>query len=198
MTIRKGEPWGNPGKVPEDAVMARSDLEVVRAGAVCTIAGGNLHESLGRPVPRLPGDDCMLLPVDGIKVQVTAGDGTVRLLEAAGEVAVGSWFARSGYLVITNTGHLGPLNLAPRSHPNDGQLDEFELRAAMPLRERVVARRRARTGTHVPHPHIRAARVSDVTITRRGRQRLVVDGVPLRKWSRVRVTVAPDRFLVAV
>ncbi|MGB1824394.1 MAG: hypothetical protein ACPHO9_07420, partial [Ilumatobacteraceae bacterium] len=60
------------------------------------------------------------------------------------------------------SGHIGRYEAAPRAHPGDGLLDVVEVSDAMPLRQRWMALRRSRTGTHLPHPHISMTRVRDL------------------------------------
>lgn len=198
MTIEKGEPWGTEAKVPADVVYASSDREVATSGGTVIVVSGNLHQSLGRPAPKTAGDECVLLPVDALRVEIVRSNGTSDVVSGVSEVSIGSWWSRAGFLLVTNTGHLGALHVAPRAHPNDGTLDTIEIDGRMPLRERWVARRRARTGTHLPHPMIRAGRTVSLGADRKGTQRLRVDGADQGDWVRVTVTVDADRWLVAV
>jgi diacylglycerol kinase family enzyme len=48
--------------------------------------------------------------------------------------------------------------VAPRAHPGDGALDLVDA-AHLGLRDRLAARRRLPSGSHVPHPGITARRV---------------------------------------
>ena len=184
--------------VPLDALRAGSDSELASAEATVVLTGGNIHLALGRPPARSAGDECMILPVDALQVSVTLRSGDDLGVIAASEVTVGSWFSRHGMTVITNGGLLGPLNIAPRAHPNDGRLDVFVLLPGMRGRDRATARRRARTGTHLPHPGLRVTTCTEITLHRAGRQRLIVDGVQVPGWARASVSVLPDRLAVAV
>lgn len=198
MTIEKGAPWGSPGLVPADVSYADNDRELAVSHGTTIVRGGNLHEALGCPRQKLPGEECMLLPVDAIQVEIQRSDLRVVRLTGASEVVVGSWFSRRGFIVVTNTGHLGALHIAPRAHPNDGFLDTLEIDGAMALRERLLARFKARTGTHVPHPLLRTGRTVSITLSRRGREGLRVDGIDQGDWRTVTVEVSADRWLVAV
>jgi len=60
------------------------------------------------------------------------------------------------------SGHLGRFEPAPRAHPGDGLLDVIEVSESMNLRQRIMARRRSRTGSHLPHPDISTTRVRDL------------------------------------
>ena len=62
-----------------------------------------------------------------------------------------------------NAEFIGEWDIAPRGHPNDGRAEVFDVDASMSVRERLAARRRLPTGTHVPHPKIRTRSIrSDV------------------------------------
>ena len=66
-------------------------------------------------------------------------------------------FWRGRAAVAMNAAWLGPYNLGPRAHPNDGLLDIAD--ATLPMRALLLARTRARSGAHVPHPEIDGRRV---------------------------------------
>ena len=204
MTIRKGEPWGRPGVVPPDVVRADTDSAVASLhGRQVQVNGGNLWRCLGRPGPKAVGERCTVLPVDAIRCVVSRpGDGSSvdeeTVVTAVAEVVVGSWFAPGGLTVVTNAGVQGELNITPRAHPNDGEFDILRVERSTSPRQRIVARRRARTGTHVPHPTISVHRSTLVEIPRAGRQRLVIDGVPFGHWTSVRLEIMPDHVDVLV
>src|SRR5690606_21746422 len=68
VTIRKGEPWGEPGALPEDGIVVRSDAE---ARAVVTAA-----RRAGEPVPPLGllgGDLCRALGGTGDEARLRSG-----------------------------------------------------------------------------------------------------------------------------
>ena len=198
MTIEKGRDWGVPGVVGADVRAVDDDRELAGSDGTVVLRGGNLHAALGRPEPKTAGRDCTLLPVDALRVEVRRTDGSAMVLTAAGEVVVGSWWDRSGLVIVTNTGQLGAMNITPRAHPNDGRLDILRMDGSMSLRDRLTARRRARTGTHLPHPSLRAESAAAAEVPRSGRQALRVDGARIGDWVSVEVTVVPDRFTVAV
>ena len=94
-------------------------------------------------------------------------------VEAGGKVAwavshvVGrrrdSWF-RGEVLFVMNAQFLGPYDIAPRGHPNDGRAEMLKVSSAMSWRVRHTALQRALTGTHLPHPLISTSRVSTSSI----------------------------------
>ncbi|MGA1361631.1 MAG: hypothetical protein ACO36A_01780 [Ilumatobacteraceae bacterium] len=197
MVIEKGGEWGTAVEV-DSPLAAAGDAAVVdmQSRGVPFATAGNLHRSLGEPVMHGPGQYTRL-PVDALVCVVTGPDGS-REEMACADVTVGSWFSRSGLVVITNVGLWRGLDLTPGSHPNDGRFEVLALDAAMPVRQRLLARRRARTGAHLPHPCLSRTTRTELTIARRGRQRLSVDSVDAGSWTSVRVMIATDRLAVLV
>ena len=78
------------------------------------------------------------------------------------------WSGR--FAVAMNAEWLGDLDLGPRAHPGDGLLDLTE--GSLGLRDRLAARRRARTGSHLPHPGLRTSRSASAELS-------FPDGVPV-------------------
>lgn len=197
MTIRKGEAWGEPSTVMPDDVRVSSDAELaaVPAGARAIVTGGNVHAAIGRPAAPAVGSACIVAPIDALKCSVDA-DGEKMEMIAVSDVTVGTWWSCSGFAVVTNAGRTGSLDLAPRSHPNDGRAEVFVLDRSVPLSQRAIARRRARTGTHLPHPSMSVSHVTDIRLDRRRGQRLRIDGIAVPAWTSVHVTLLPDHLSI--
>lgn len=139
----------------------------------------------------------MTLPVDLMRVTVEMSDGSHVVLPAVAHVCVGRFGARAGFRGVVNAGFVDGLNLAPRGHPGDGRVELVTMDAKIPWRQRRMARRRAVTGTHVPHPRIHVTPVeawcSDVDCGD-----LRVDGVLVPGAARISVVLEPGRVRVAV
>lgn len=198
MVIRKGEPWGEPGApLPPDGVIVRSDAE---ARAVVTEArragrpvpalgllGGDLCRTLGgtRSEARLRSPEATTLPVDLGAVLV---DGRLHWF-VAHLVARRRWW--SGRVVAAmNAQYLGDWDVAPRGHPNDGRLEVLD--GALPLGQRLEARKRLRTGTHVPHPAIEQHRVAAHQVAFERPTPVYLDGLPLGMARNLSIRVEPD------
>jgi len=197
MVIEKGGDWGEKVEIAS-AVRADSDAAVVtlqRQGAPFATSG-NLHRSLGAPSFRSAGPFTQL-PIDALVCEVT-GPGGVREMVACSDVTVGSWFSRRGMVIVTNVGIRDGLDVTPGSHPNDGKFEILAMDASMSVRQRLLARRRARTGSHLPHPCLTRMTRTEASIERRGAQRLFVDSVDVGAWESVRVRIDPDRLRVLV
>lgn len=201
MTIRKGEPWGVESTVPADVIDVGSDALLASVGdGTAMLTGGDLHVALGRPPRKAAGESCTIVPIDALVCSIGRSDGSLEERLVASRVEIGSWLRPGArFLCITNTGIVDGLNLAPRAHPNDGHFDVLEIAGTMTLRQRFLARRRARTGTHVPHPLVHLSRSTSTSIDSSSRgERLMLDGTPVADWKTIDVRIVPDRWRVAI
>lgn len=198
MTIAKGSQWGNDGTVPADVVVCSSDADAASAvDAVVALTAGDLHRGLGEPRLKGPGDECRLVPVDALNVTVEMVDGTNVTMRAVAHVCVGRFGAREGFRAVVNAGFVAGANLAPRCHPGDGRAELVTMAPNVSWRQRRMARRRAATGTHVPHPAIDVASVVEWSAEVDGGD-VRVDGRVVSGAVRVTVVLLPGCVTVAV
>ena len=167
MTIEKGAAWGTHGPLPADGIVVRSDGEaraVVEHARRANqpipplgLVGGDLCRALGGT-----GDEARLRSVDAVRVPVDIGAVLVggRLHWFVAHLVARRGWWRGPIYVAMNAQHLGRWDVAPRSHPNDGKLDTLVV--TMPLGERLKARSRLSSGTHVPHRGIETRQVAAV------------------------------------
>jgi diacylglycerol kinase family enzyme len=94
-----------------------------------------------------------------------------------------------------NAEFLGKWDVAPRSHPNDGLLDTFDV--TMSVGDRIKARSRLATGTHLPHPQIKQRRVSALQIDVDGLD-VWLDGERIGPAKTLSIRVEPDALLCVV
>lgn len=202
MTIRRGEPWGEAAVCPTDLRVVATDRDLrewvvwhrARGQSIhdVGVAGGDLARTCGGATGAHPSSAKVMLDV----MQVTIDD-------AEPTWGVAHIVARRGWLrdevtMVMNAQFFGAYDVAPRSHPNDGKLDVVRVDSAMGWRDRLQARQRARTGTHVPHPLLSTQSVAEVD-QRYDRPMVVwIDGVRCGKARRVRVNVEPDAFTAYV
>jgi hypothetical protein len=204
VTIEKGRPWGAPGTLAADGVVVRTDAELRhlvedalshgRTPPMVGLLGGDLCRTVGGRggEERLHGPDAVRLPVDVGTVRV---DGAARHWFVAHLVARRSWW--SGRVVaVMNAQWIGRWDVAPRSHPNDGLLDVFD--ADLELDDRLKARPRLLTGTHVPHPGIRQQRAAEVAITLDRPTPLHLDGERVGTATTLEITVVPGAVTCVV
>jgi hypothetical protein len=203
MTIRKGEPWGEPGALPCDGVVVRSDAEARAAvtaarraggplptlgllgGDLCTAVGGTGDED------RLRSPQATVVPVDLGEVLV---DGRLHFFVAHLVARKGWW--RGRVVVAMNAQHLGAWDVAPRGHPNDGRLDVLD--GDLPLGDRWKARARLRTGTHVPHPRIAVRHVAAVQLELAPGTHVWLDGEDVGTARSLSIRVEPDALRCVV
>lgn len=198
MTIRKGEEWGKKATVPASFFIVEDDHDAASqpSGIPFALCRGDMYTALGNPRIPVHHHECMLVPIDALACTVIYTSGSEEVLHAFSHVTVGSWW-KGRHIIVSNSGFISGLNIAPRSHPNDGECDVVSLSHSMPLRQRFIARRRARTGTHVPHPEISIQRNTHVEISRKTPQeRLSIDGVALSNWRSIIIDVEPDYWEV--
>ena len=170
MTIRRGGDWGRLGTPPEDLPSAKSDHEIGEhlGNGVSTIrlCGGDMFATLGGSTsgslaPTLE------LPIDVMRISFKhSRDSELKTRVASSHCILraintrGGWF-RGNAVAVMNAQYLGEWDVAPRGHPNDGRVEILEVDARMSVRQRMIARSRMKTGTHLPHPDISVKSVSE-------------------------------------
>ena len=203
MTIRKDAAWGAPGPLPAHGVVVRSDREAReivtaarRAGEPIPplgLLGGDLCRTLGGrgDEGRLRSEEAMSFPVDLGSVLV---DGRLHWFVAHLVARRSWWFGR--VVVAMNAQFLGDWDVAPKSHPNDGRLDVLD--GDLPLGQRLQARVRLRSGTHVPHPGIDERRATAVQIDLARPTPIELDGDPVGPARQLSIRVEPDALRCVV
>ncbi len=203
MVVEKGREWGCTGRLPDGAVLVRSDAE---ARAVVTEArrqdrpvpplgllGGDLCRTVGGrgDEERLRSGEAMLLPVDVGSVLI---DGRLHWF-VAHLVARRSWW-RGRVLAAMNAEYLGDWDVAPRGHPGDGHLDLLD--GDLSLTDRLKARRRLPLGTHVPHPGIQPRRVTSAQVTFDRATPIWLDGERVGEATNLSLRIEPDALICVV
>lgn len=105
-------------------------------------------------------------------------------------VARRSWL-RGRIVVAANAAFVGRWNVAPRAHPGDGRLDTVEV-AGMPVTDRIEARRRMVSGTHIPHPNIAVRRVRAAQFEFERPTNIHLDGRLTTSARALSIRVEPD------
>ena len=204
MTIRKGEQWGSRIPTPSRIRHVSSDAEIAQCSPEDFIAvgGGDIYTTLGSPAFVSAADECTLLPMDALQVEILLSDASEKSCTAASSIEIGSLvspFKSARFICVTNGGIVSSRNFAPRAHPNDGRLDIMQIAETMSFRDRLTAKKKALTGTHVPHPSISLRQDETFGAKRSGeREKLRIDGVTVANWIEVSVSIVPDYWQIVV
>ncbi len=206
MTIKPGVPWGRQVSRPDDLVIAHSDHDLARAlaqqpGPPIAAAAGDLARTLG-----VRDNDHRStineFPIDLIEVRLDAQPDlpSEPFVACAHVIARSPWrrghWWRGPILAVMNAEFIGDWDVAPRGHPNDGRAEVFEVDASMSVRDRLGARRRLATATHVPHPRITTRSVRTATWDFARPLDVIIDGRLAGRASSLVITVQPDAAIV--
>jgi hypothetical protein len=207
MTIKPGQAWGHPVPRPPELVVVRSDVELAEAmsqerGSPIGVGGGDLARTLGvtsasagtlasRPTVNEYTIDLLEVRLDGAAEPILACAHVVARSPWGG----GHWL-RGRILVVMNAEFIGDWDIAPRGHPNDGRIEVVDVDASMSTRERLAARRRLPTGTHVPHPSITTRSMKTGSWQFERPLDVIVDGRRVARASRLSIDVLADAATV--
>lgn len=201
--IRPGDAYGEKSSVPGDAIEVGSDAEASRCLAASRrsgqpfpsllLRGGDLYRTLGGAVrsDSATGEPATI----GVRAPVDLGilttDTGEWIFVAHAVLRRALWSGE--FFVAMNAQWCGDLDLGPRSHPGDGLLDLTEGRLGM--RQRLSARSRARSGSHLPHPQLRTRRASESVVMLDQALAVHIDGVRRAVVSTATIGVIPQAFV---
>jgi hypothetical protein len=156
------------------------------------LLGGDLCRTVGGA-----GDEARLHSAEAVQLPTDIGavliDGRLHWFVAHLVVRKRWW--RGRVYVAMNAEYIGRWDVAPRGHPNDGRLDTFDV--TMSTSDRMKARRRLATGTHLPHPGIKERRVSAAQVDV-DRLDVWLDGECVGPATSLSIRVEPDAITVVV
>jgi hypothetical protein len=199
--IEKGEDWGIETSLDGDERTFGSDREVssylasVAPGEPLTrvvLTGGDLWRSLGSPQRAVVGDgDQTELEVDIWNARFS---GQTRPFVAHAVLRGPLW---AGHCIAAmNAAFHRVGNLAPRAHPGDELLDVLFIKLS--ASDRLKARTRARTGTHVPHPDIEMRRMPVLRADPPPHAKLYLDGVRITTIEDLEIERDPRPLRVVI
>jgi diacylglycerol kinase family enzyme len=195
--------------MPSGAVVAGDDASAASAIEPCLDREGRLPEVVlvagdmartmgGGTEGRVrPGATLVRAPVDVIRVAAADGRTGTALAHVVVRSARSrvSWW-RGAVVLVMNAQFIGPYDVAPRSHPNDGRLDVVWVDPKMSLRQRLAARQRARTGTHLPHPQMRSQSLRAIEVSMGREVDVWLDGRWWASTTVLTVSAIPDAAVV--
>ncbi len=211
MTIERGAPWGRRVAAPADLVTVGGDAllaaELARHDArPVTVRSGDLARTLGvtsgRPGAHGEAGERTVneLPIDLIEVRL--GDRDDIQMACAHVIARAPWNGGGGWrgpiVAVMNAEFYGAWDVAPRGHPNDGRVEVIEIDTSMSIRQRLTARRRALTGTHLPHPMITSRSVRTANWSFPRPLAVFIDGRPAGRTTSLTIEVRADAGVVYV
>lgn len=207
MTIKPGQAWGRTVPRPPDLVVVHSDVELAMAlsqksGSPIGLGGGDLARTIG-VTPSGAASSTIRPTINEYLIdllEVRLDDAEQPIVASAHVVARSPWssgrWLRGRILVVMNAEFIGDWDIAPRGHPNDGRVEVVDVDASMPARERLAARRRLPTGTHVPHPSIATRSVRTGTWQFERPLDVVIDGRRVDRASTLSIDVLADAATV--
>jgi len=202
VTIRKHSDYGRSAPLPPGSPIASCDAEL--RSVVCAawsehrlpitvgLLGGDVCRTLGGSgdVTRLQTSEALTVPVD---LPIAVIDGTEYPFVA--HLLIGRPFAKN-FVVAMNAQWLGTLDLGPRSHPGDGLIDVTS--GTLPWTQRRLARRRALSGTHLPHPALKHRRTSHERFAFTSPVAVQIDSLLHLRTTEIEIRVEPDAFFAVV
>ncbi len=164
MTIRKNEDWGSTVVRPENLVICETDATASQLATdfylqqkpmpAIAITRSSLSRALGKKGSDVNAQNMQATPFDLIEVSFVDASKTEQKVLAMGYGLLRKSWWRGDIVAAMNTSFIGDWDCAPRSHPNDGKFDLLAVSSEMKSTQRLIASRRLKLGTHLPHPQI--------------------------------------------
>jgi len=196
----RGQAWGTRATRHVDDIVVSSDaaLATQPPGQRLIASGGDLAHSLGFTTLPEVGQACTEVSIDGVRIDIERKDGQKRTITAVSSVTIGSWLV-GRFVCVTNSGFIDSRNIAPRAHPNDGFLDVMTLDTSMRLQQRISARQKSLSGTHIPHPLIDVRRSRLLEYTKESFfDFLSIDGQRVASWRHLHIEILSDYWRLLV
>lgn len=202
MTIRKGTNWGQQIARPVDLVTCQDDIAAsilitsnllnLQKLPQIAIRNSNLARALGIDGATDTSTKIFSTLFDLIRVDcLTVKSTSVTVFGLGYALLRNSWW-HGEIVAVLNESFIGNWDCAPRAHPNDGKLDVVIVSSGMKLFQRLLASRRVRSGTHIPHPDITTSQQTYFEAAFGTPKMLVVDGRQISAVKACKFTVIPD------
>ena len=199
MTIGRLSPYGTSVVRPQHLGVLRSDREIASdflkgdQRAFNTVIQGSIAQALGITSNDSSNNSRALVThvlIDLLHVEFGTTDtqDTPTSIVVAGSILLQHHTLLKTHLILSNSGIVRGRDVLPRAHPNDGYVDVLNIDEAITTRQRLSAWHRAQTGSHLPHPQLRASRSAEFEWSGRA-SRMVADDVTFAGvvWLRCKV-----------
>ena len=202
MTIRKNEDWGSTVARPENLVICETDAAASHLATyyylrhkpipAIAITRSNLSRALGTKGADTDSQKMQATPFDLIEVTFVDASTVEQIVLALGYGLLRKSWWRGGIFAAMNTSFVGDWDCAPRSHPNDGKFDLLTVNSEMKPSQRLIASRRLRLGTHLPHPQISVKQITSFEADCSTEPNLYVDNRKFACVNHCKFRLLPD------
>ena len=189
--------WTKEVRRPLTLKTAESDkqiAELYEAGeSMIGITGGNLFTSLG-------GNNALDYPTNSSVIScsidigcVSIGDDSFHFASSLLILKLLRPWASTG---IINTQVSNGNRYAPKAHPGDGFMEE--IKSNLHMRQAVIARKKLKTGDHLPHPQLRLMKGRAFNYDFAKAQKIILDNKSIGRHKAFSVKVIPHAIQVIV
>lgn len=202
MTIRKNENWGVTVARPESLVICETDAAASQLATeyflqqksipAIAITRSNLSRALGTKGSVVNSQNMQATPFDLIEITFADDSKTEQKVLALGFGLLRKSWWRGDIVAVMNTSFIGDWDCAPRSHPNDGKFDLLTVSSEMKPTQRLIASRRLRLGTHLPHPQISVKQITSFEADCSAKPNLFVDNRKFVCVNQCKFRLLPD------
>ncbi len=202
MVIKRGEDWGHRVLQPDDLLVFENDVHVNEyltkqfqsslPNQSIAILNSNIARSLGMNGSDLSVEKMLKTSFDAIEVEISDCDDQISCEIFLGNALIRNSWRRGAITGVFNTSFIAGRDWAPRAHPNDGKLDVLLIDEAMSLRQRITAYRLSRSGSHLPHPHLKYLQSQSYVANDPETAILTLDSVEFGAVKRCSFRVIPD------
>ena len=202
MTIRKNENWGATAARPENLVICETDEAASQLATdfylqqksipPIAITRSNLSRALGTKGADAKSKNMQATPFDLIEVTFVDASKTQQKVLALGYGLLRKSWWRGDIVAAMNTSFIGDWDCAPRSHPNDGKFDLLTVNSDMNPSQRLIASRRLRLGTHLPHPQISVKQLTSFEADCSAKPNLYIDNCKFACVNQCKFRLLPD------
>jgi len=202
MTIRKNQDWGVTVARPESLIICENDAAASQLATesflqqkpipAIAITQSNLSRALGTKGADINSQNMQATPFDLIEVTFADDSKTEQKVLALGYGMLRKSWWRGEIVAAMNTSFIGDWDCAPRSHPNDGKFDLLTVTSEMKPTQRLIASRRLRLGTHLPHPQISVEQLTSFEADCSAKPNLYIDNRKFLSVKQCKFRLLPD------